>query len=122
MTATAGTVFAVTGSSDALAVAVIVIVPTALAAAVAAGASLALGTPSPEVGLGFGGLNELGPLLLLARQVFPPIVVAVSLIPFALTAGRGETPMSNAAGFLPVVFVVVGGIGYWLRSREVAAG
>ena len=118
----AGVAFAVTGSSDLLTVFAVVLIPAAAAAAIAAGAALALGTPSPEIGLGFGGLNELGPLLLLARQVFPPVVVSVALVPFALTAGRDETPLNNAVGFLPVVVVVVAGIGWWLRNREVAPG
>ncbi len=117
-----GVAFVVTGSNDLLSVFAVALVPAAAAAAVAAGASLALATPSPDIGLGFGGMQELGPLLLVLRQVFPPVVVSVALIPFALTAGHGETPMNNAVGFLPVVVVVVAGIGWWLRSREVAPG
>jgi len=119
---TASVAFAVTGSTELLGVFAVAFVPAAAATSVAAGASLALATPSPDIGLGFGGMQELGPLLLLLRQVFPPVVVTVGLVPFALTAGRGETPMNNAVGFLPVVLVVVAGVAWWLRSREVAPG
>jgi hypothetical protein len=122
MLSTVGTVFALTGSAEAAGVTAVVLIPAAIAAAVAAGAALALGVPAPELGLGFGGLNELGPLLLLLRQAFPPVIVIVALVPMAITPEHGESAISNAAGFLPFVVIAVGAVGFWLRSRKLAAG
>jgi len=115
-------VFALSGSGEAAGVTAVVLIPAAVAAAVAAGAALALGVPAPELGLGFGGLNELGPLLLLLRQAFPPVIVIVALVPMAITPEPGESAITNAAGFLPFVVIAVGAVGFWLRSRKLAAG
>jgi hypothetical protein len=114
---TAGVVFAVTASTTALAVTALVLVPVAIAAAVAAAAALVLGAPSAATTSSLG-FSDLGPVLLIARQVFPPVLVILSLVPVAIAQQDAKDPVGAAFGFVPIALVVVFGVGFWLRSRR----
>jgi hypothetical protein len=114
-------VFTVTGSVTALAVTAIVLVPVALAMSVSAGVTLALGSPSTATFLSFG-LSDLGPMLLVARQTFPPALVILALAPIAIAQRTSANQIGSAVGFIPVVLVTLLGVGTWLRSRALGAG
>jgi hypothetical protein len=114
-------VFAVTGSVTALGVTAIVLVPVAVAMSVSAGAALALGAPSTATFLSFG-LSDLGPLLLVARQTFPPALVILALAPIAIAERSSANQIGSAVAFIPVVLVTLLGVGTWLRSRALGTG
>jgi hypothetical protein len=121
MVLAAGTVYAATRSVQAVEVAAIMIVPVAIVAAVAAAAALVLGAPSAETTLGFG-FGDLGPMVLIARQVFPPVLVILSLAPVAIAQGDAKDAAGSALGLVPIVVIVAIGLCMWLRTRKLALG
>jgi hypothetical protein len=50
------------------------------------------------------------------------VIVVIALVPMAITPEQGESAVGTAAGFLPFVVIAVGAVGFWLRSRKLAAG
>ncbi len=57
-------------------------------------------------------------MVLIARQVFPPLLVILSLAPVAIAQGDAKDPAGSAFGLVPVVVVVAIGLCVWLRSPQ----
>ncbi len=114
-------VAALSGSTTALAVSAMVAVPAAFAATVGGAASVVLGTPSASV-LTFGsemGLPEIGTLLVILRQTFPPALAILAVVPVAVAQSTTKgSPETAAANLLLIPILAAVGVAVWLSTRR----
>lgn len=97
-------------------VAAVVLIPAAAAGAAAASVALVLGSPSPAkpFGLGFGG-PELAGVLLVLRTALPPALMIAALTPLVLSSP--PSPRAVVAIILVVATVTLGALAWMQRRR-----
>ena len=114
-------VAAFSGSTTAIEVGAMVLVPGALGATVGAAAAVVLGTPSANL-QAFGsemGFPEVGTLLIILRQTFPPGLAVLAVVPVAVAEGTTQgSPAGIAAATLAAPLLAVIGVAIWIRTRK----